>query len=719
MASAPIMTEEQEEAGEPALPPELLKLAKIAKTVGDLSGELDDQTIAKIAADAFTEYRIDQADRADWEEKTRKSFKRAAQEVEELDNPPPYRHSNVNFPILTVAAFQFNARAYPAICKPDGMVKIKVLGSDKGRPKLDPNGQPLVSMNGQEMTAAQAQALIAQSAQQGEMQAPVQPGMTGAPPIGHNGGPPLDPVWQIPPGAKQARADRVASYMDVYIPYRLDDWEGDTDLLLTQLPIAGCGFRKVWWRDKKQCARYVPALDLVVPQSTRSLADTPRITEIMRDVYPYQIAQRMASGFYRTVTLTPDGEDPQEPRVLLEQHRLIDLDGDGMPEPYVVTLDEKSEQLLRIESDFDEDDVELAADEPRAINIKRRKHYIKYSFLRDPKGGFYDIGFGHLGEQLIDVVNVSINQMIDAGHAQIAGGGFLAAGLRLQGNGRGDVLRWAPGEYKAVSASGQDLRAGIVERTFPNPSPILFNLLELILGSVKEIMAIKDILTGDAPNTAPVGTTLALIEQGLQMFTAIYKRIYYALGEEFQLLYDNLGEYGGEEAAKDYDAILDDPAANFQQDFAEQDQDIKPVADPTAVTSAQRIAKAQVLSGLKGQGLNDMEINRRILEAANIDHIDALMPPENAPPNPMVVADLRLKNAQAAQAEAHAASFAAGTVKTGVEIGHKLGESEGGAGGASGLEVASGNGMGPLGTGGAGGGAEGEMGAGVVGAGSF
>lgn len=701
MASAPLAIADDEEA--PALPEALLKLARIAQSTGDLSPELEDQQITTIAADAIRDYQADLADRADWEEKTRKAFNRAAQEQEELDNPPPYRHSNVNFPILTIAAFQFNARAYPAICAPGGMVKVKVIGSDRGRPVIDPKtGQPAMQPDPNAPPPAAPQ--------------PQAPGQPPAAPEAPQP-PAMVPVWEIPPGAKQARADRVSTYMDVYLGYRLKGWEADTDLLLTQLPIAGCGFRKVWWKGKEQCARYVPALDLVVPQSTKDLAETPRITEIQRDVYPYQIAQRMASGFYRQVNLVPDGEDDQASRTLLEQHRLIDLDGDGLPEPYVVTIDEKSEELLRIEADFSEDDVHLSDDQTRVDHIDRRKHYIKFSFLRDPKGGFYDIGFGHIAEQINDVIDVTINQMFDAGHAQIAGGGWVAAGLRLQGNTRGDVIRWSPGEYKSVAVNGQDLRAGIVERTFPNPSPIMMSLLELMLGAAKDITAVKDILVGDAPNTAPVGTTLALIEQGLQMFTAIYKRIYLALGEEYMLEYENLGRWGGEAAAADYDSILDDPLANFQADFNERDQDIKPVADPTAVTSAQRIAKAQVLAGMKGQGLNDMAINRRILEAANIDHIDELMPSPDAPPDPMIVAKLRLTNAQADYNSAHADALRAGTVKTGVEIGHQLGASDGG--GIDSVALGGGDAMGAGGAGGNGAGAGGPMGSGVVGAGAF
>lgn len=729
-STAPIMTEDagatdDVEAANDAGPSQsLILLAKIAHTAGDLSGMLDAQTLTRIGSDALRDYRIDCSARSDWETTVRDALKRAAQEEVELKNPPPYRHSHVDFPILTVAAYQFNARAYPAICKSGDMVRIKVIGSDKGRPQLGEDGQPLVSVNGQQMPMAQAQAMIAQVAQQGAPQTAVQPGMNGAPGIGDNGGPPLEPepVWQIAPGAKQKRADRVALYLNVYMEYRLKGWEDDTDAMFTQIPIVGCGFRKVWWAGKEQRAAYIPALDLVVPQSAKSLETTPRITEIMRDVYPYQIKERIAAGTYRAITLIPEGEDVEAPRTLLEAHRLIDLDGDGMAEPYVVTIDEKTEEVLRIEANFAEDDVHLSDDQSRVVKIDRRHFYVKYPFLPDPKGGFYDIGFGHLVKQVGDVINVAINQMLDAGHAQIAGGGFIASGVRLQSGNRSETLRWQPGEYKTVDTSAADLRAGIVERTFPNPSPIMMQLLELMLGAARDITSVKDIVTGDAPNTAPVGTTLALIEQGLQVFTAIYKRTYRAIGTELGMIRDNLAEFGGEDAAEDYMAVLDDPEADFAKDFEDSDMDIKPVADPTAVTSAQRIAKAQVLAGMRGQGLNDMEINRRILAAANIEDIEALMPPQNVAPDPMVLAELRVKTSTADLNTARAAAASASATKTGVEVGHKLGESEPGAGvsgGVPSVESGPSDPMGAGGAGGAGGGAAGGMGASGMGPGEF
>lgn len=527
------------------------------------------------------------------------------------------------------------------------------------------------------------------------------------------------PVWQIPPGAKQARADRVADYLNVYIEFRMDDWEEDTDDLLNQIPIVGCGFRKLWWDtlEHKQCASYVSALNLVVPNAAKTLATSPRVTEQIEDVFPFQIRERMNTGFYRTVDLPNIGDDDEAPRLILEQHRLADLDDDGVDEPYIVTVDHATQEVLRIEADFGPDQVKLSADGSAVSRIARNTYYIKYPFLPSFKGSFYNMGFGHLLDQMSDVVNTCINQTFDAGHAQIAGGGFIAAGLRLQGNNRDETLRWMPGEYKQVSVSGNDLRAGIVERTFPAPSPIIMHMLELMLGAAKDMTSVKDVMTGEASNVAPVGTTLALIEQGMSVFTAIYKRIYRSLGQEFTAIFDNLARYGGDEVAEDYDRVLDDLDADFAKDFADSDMDIKPVADPSSVTKMQQVAKAQLLDTMRGKGLDDMEINRRVLEAASIEDIDGLMPKGAPQPDPLMMAKVAQTVSQAELNRAKAAQASASATKTGVEVGHQLGTSAGYGGGAPGLDGAASDAMDAGGPGEAGGAPTGGMGAGVVGPG--
>jgi len=675
-------------------------LAKIAQAHGDISALLDDSALTSLGHDAVRDYELDEASREEWKRGAEDGIKRAAQERVEVQNPPPYRRSFVNYPILTVAAQQFNARAYPAICKTGNIVKCKVIGSDKGRPLVAPDGTPVVMFNGQPMTMGQAQQAMMQAQQAGQQIQPPQP------------------AWKIAPGAKQKRADRVSDYLNVYIEFRMDDWEEDTDDLLNQIPIVGCGFRKLWWdaRENKECAAYVSALNLVVPSSAKTLDTSPRVTERMPDVFPFQIRERISMGLYREVTLTPTSDDDEAPRLLLEQHRLVDLDGDGVDEPYIITIDHETQQVLRIEADFGPDDVELGED-GGVVRVKRKCYYVKYPFLPAFKGGFYNTGFGHLLEQLSDIINTCINQTFDAGFAQIAGGGFIAAGLRLQGDKRSETMRWMPGEYKQVSVAGGDLRAGIVERTFPSPSPILMHMLELMLGAAKDITSVKDIMTGEASNQAPVGTTLAMIEQGLSVFTAIYKRVYRSLGKEFQIIREDLATYGSQSVADDYMNVLDDPEADFVKDFAEKDMDIKPVADPTSVTKMQQMAKAQFLLGMRGQGLNDMEINRRALEAAGIEDINALMPQGQPQPDPLMLAKIKRETTAADLNVANAQKAAAQATEIGVNVGHKLGESADHTGRLSDLAGQPGNAMGFESLGGAGASANAGMGAGVVGEG--
>jgi chaperonin GroES len=302
-----------------------------------------------------------------------------------------------------------------------------------------------------------------------------------------------------------------------------------------------------------------------------------------------------------------------------------------------VTIDYKTREVLRIVADFDATTVMVDSD-GQVRRVDRRTYYIKYEFLPHPEGKFYNIGLAHLLEQYGEVINTIVNQMIDANHATAAGGGFIASGLRIQGQGQSSTLTFRPGEYKTVSMTGSALREGMVERTLPALSPVMFQLLELILGAAREIASIKDVLTGDASNRGNVGTTLAMIEQGLQVFTAVYKRVYRGLKAEFTLLFENIWRFSNEATAKEYFELLDDMEANFAQDFAQTDMDIRPISDPSSVTKMQQMARAQFLLGtvemLGAVGGDPREALRRMYEAADVDDIDKLLPPP-PPPNPM------------------------------------------------------------------------------------
>lgn len=618
-----VLTEDLEGAI-PTLGPEpsaIDKLMRLAGKSGDFSNAMGLDGLKDLGSKVVEDYERDKADRKDWEDIAKEALVLASQEQKDAEKKYPWKGaSNVRFPLLTTAALQFNARAYPSIVKGDEAISCKVVGQDRGRPKMGPDGQPMAQgPNGEPVPATMATQMPPELQQM------------------------LQPMWEVPPGGKAERAQRVAEYMNTVLFYRMDDWESDTDSLLMQLPIVGCAFRKIWYdpERKKNKAVLVPALRIYVPEGARSCETTPRLTEEIPDVYPHEITVKMRSGFYREVELTEEA-DEDNARLLLEQHRLIDLDGDGLEEPYIITVDKATARVLRIEANFGPDQVRT--DETgQVLGIDKGRYYVKYDFFPHPQGKFYGIGLGHLLKQLGDVVDTAINQIVDTGTAAAAGGGFIGSGVRLQARGGGSTIRFAPGEYRTVDIPGDQLRNAIVERTLPQVSAVTFQVLDLILGAAQDIAGAKDVLTGDASNTGQVGTTLALIEQGLQVFNAVYKRIYRALKEEFALIYANLAKYGGEEAARDYMEVMDDPAANFEQDFNSKDLDIRPVSDPSSVTRMQKMARAQFLLGTieaaTAAGGNPREIMTRVYEAADIEGIEEIFPPpQPQEPDPVVMA---------------------------------------------------------------------------------
>lgn len=653
------------------------KLGRMAGASGDISGIFDSQKLVDIGAKVVADYERDLSERKEWEDVARDALAACSQEEQDKadKNFPWAGASNMRWPILTIAAMQFNARMLPAVIKGDEAVLCKVIGNDNGQPKMGTN--------------------------------PVSGAVQPIPLMGPDGQPALDasgqpqPDWQVPPGAKAKRARRVSEYLNTVLFYRMENWEDDTDALLMQLPAVGCVFRKVWadFAGNPNSAT-VSALNLVVPQKSRNLETALRITERIEDVYPHEIIEKMRAGFYRDA---PDaigfaegkdyedytGGDNDGARLLLEQHCLWDFDEDGLPEPYIVTVDHETRTVLRIEPNFGPDDIEWReADDPitgttirTAIRIKRRQFYVKYSMFPHPAGKFYDIGLGHLLRKLGATIDTSINQLLDAGTAAAAGGGFIGSGLRLQSRGTGGVVRYSPGEYKTVDIPGDDIRSAIVERTLPQVSPVTFQVLEMVLGAARDIAGIKDVITGEASNTGQVGTTLALIEQGLQVFNSCAKRAFRALKAEFGLLFETIQIYGGEGAAKDYDNVLNDPEANFAQDFADDDMDIRPVSDPSAITRMQKMAKAQfklqILPQIQAVGGDARQVMRSVLEAVDEEDIDKILPEPKVDPQQQMLAmqqamlNLRKLAAEAGKDEASAGADQARALKDAVEAAAK------------------------------------------------
>lgn len=578
-----------------------------AVNIADL---LEEKELQDLGAKVVTEFEIDERSNDDWFKTAKRSMDVALQ-VKEQKNYPFPGASNVKYPLITVAALQFNARAYPEIVGGDRIVKAKVVGNDDGVPAMGPDGQPIVDPN------------------------------TG------------EPQWQVAPGAKREKADRISEHMSYQLTEEIENWEEDTDTLLMQIPIVGCAFKKVYPdADKKPCDDLIPAIDLYVNRSTKSLRSAPRITQKLPPIYPSDIEERVRDGRWREVVLgTPQnaGGDPDAPHEFLEQHRRIDLDGDGYGEPYVVTVHRDSSQVMRIVANYDAAGVVQGGNgrKQQVTRIKAKNYFVKIGFIPDPKGGFYDIGFGQLLESLGAAIDSSLNQMFDAGHLQNAGGGFIGSGIRLKKN----KIELTPGVYKTVDASGATLREAIYNFEHPGPSAVLFQLLGLLIDAAKDITGVKDILVGDSQGkTQTATTTLALIEQGMKVFTAIYKRIYRALKQEFRLLYDLNAENLPAEA---YFNVLDTPKAVARTDYSEGTYDICPQADPKLVTDMQRAARAQVLQQFLGiPGANNPAILKRIFVATGQEDPDELIMPMPTAPDPMMVAEVNKTQSEAALNEA-------------------------------------------------------------------
>jgi len=572
----------------PMVPPHVMQLRqrvitlqKIAQ-LDNCADILPDEERAKIGSRVVREYKLDRDSRADWENRAKRAMDLAKQKKESKSFPWD-NAANVKYPLLTTAALQFAARAYPAIVDGPRVVKCKVVGDD-------------------------------------------------------------------PTGELASLADYVSERMSNQLLSELPNWEADLDTALHQIPIVGSAFKKVY-PDKMSPTGFrsemITAFDLVVNQSAKTLETVPRITQVFH-LYPHEIGERRRSGWYLDVEIKgPDqGEDQDAPECFLEQHRWLDLDEDGTPEPWVVTVHEHTQKVVRIKPCFDPGAMELDQEKGKIIRIPRHEYFVLIPFIPDPEGGFYPVGFGHLLEPISDVIDTTINQMIDAGTLQNSGGGFIGAGVDI-GKGKAEI-RMRPGEYKRLQTPGQDIRQAIYNMEHPGPSKVLFELLGMMIDAGKEIAAIKDVLVGDSPQKQMTATgTMALIEQGLKVFTAIYKRIYRALAKEFKLIYDiNAIEH-----------------PEYQKGLQ-----ILPVSDPGMITDMQRMSKAQFVLEEAKNGNPHIDLfvaTKRALEAARIEKPEELLKKPD-PPDPVAIAsataEIDLKASQAEKARAETDKVAAEAV---------------------------------------------------------
>lgn len=547
-----------------------------ALTSNNLAEDLDDAQLHEIGAKVVEEYKIDLRSReAEGWQERYDSALKLALQVKEEKSYPWPKASNVKFPLIATAAIQFNARAYPAVI--DGPMIVK--GAVKGH--VTPE--------------------------------------------------------------KQDRADRIGKHMSYQLLEEMDDWEEDTDRLLIQLPIVGCAFRKTYFDPLKgyNCSHLISAGDFVVHYKTADLETCPRATHVMR-FYPYEVREKMLSGSWLNVELDPEqaaDNDDDAPMEFLEQHRLLDLDDDDYPEPYIVTVHRESERVVRIVARFDERGLKMGPNGD-VVRIVPDRYFTKYGFIPAPDGSFYDVGFGTLLNPLSLTIDTTINQLMDAGHLANVQGGFIGEQVSIKSG----TLRFQPGEWKKANASGSSLKDNIVPMPVKEPSAVLFSLMQFLIEAAKDVTATQDILGGDAgKGTMPVGTVTALIEQGLKTFTAIVKRIHRALKKELGILYRLNGRYLDPQV---YFTFQDEQTAVAQQDYAEDDMDVVPVSDPNMATDMQRVMQAQfVMQFMGAPGMNPRAIIERALDAVRVPDKEELFAQEPPPPDPKAMeAEAKAKN---------------------------------------------------------------------------
>lgn len=528
----------------------------------NLAENLDEETLKDISKQVYDGFMYDMKTREDWEQCLEEWTKLALQ-TKEKKSFPWQDASNVKYPLLSTAAMQFNARAYPSLVPATGeLVKVESIGYDKSALKLE-------------------------------------------------------------------KAKRISKFMSYQLLHEMGGWEEDMDKLLIMLPIVGTMFKKTYW-DKtldRAVSELILPKDIVIDFWAKNIEDAERVSQILY-LNKRQIKEKQLAKIFRDVDLgepqvPEDIEKNHEivvdatlPYRIVEQHTYYDLDKDDYAEPYVITFDLKSKEILRITPRFDEECIKLD-EEGNLVQVVPLQYYTKFGFIPNPNGGFYDIGFGLLLSPINESVNTLINQLIDSGTLSNLQGGFLGKGLKLK---MGEQ-QWSPGEWKTVQTTADDIRKQIFPLPTKEPSKVLFELMGTLVTSGKELASVAEIFVGKMPGqNTPATTTMATIEQGMKVFTAVYKRIYRALKLEYKKLF-TLNRLNLD--LEKYQGVLDVPAT--LDDFDEKVYDVCPTADPSTPTQTEKLMKAQALLELLPLGILDpLAVVTRVLDAQEQPNVEQL-----------------------------------------------------------------------------------------------
>lgn len=589
---------------------EFLKLSKhivLNTTVmkaANLTDNFDDEDLTAIGGLVYEGYQADEASRADWLRRNEAGMDFALQVVKDK-NWPWQGCSNIIFPLITIAALQFSSRAYANIISGTDIVKCRVPGED-------------------------------------------------------------------PTGALTARAIRISKHMSWQVLEQDEPWEEQHDRLFINDCIVGTAFTKSYFDGKKahNVSELVTAKDLVLNYYAKSVDDCQRKTHRLPPLSRNDIYERVKRGVFRNVLEAswyqasvppattpasvvsaqamkdnrqgshPPPPDRDTPFQFLEQHRDLDLDGDGYAEPYIVTIEETSRDVVRIVARWDnESQIEKTVDGD-IICINATEYFTKYGFIPSPDGGIYDIGFGVLLGPLNEGVNTAINQLFDSGTMQNSIGGFLGRGAKI----RGGQYSMAPWEWVRVDSTGDDLRKNIVPYPDRQPSAVLFNLLSLLIDYTNRVSATTEMMVGKTPGqNTPAETSRNALEQGMQVFTTIFRRIWRSMKAEFKKLFKLNAVYLPQ------NFTFGEGQGARKEDYLSPADAIVPAADPNVTSFQIKFFKAQSIREASQQvsGYDIDYVEREFLRAMQVEAIDRYFPGSGKvppPPNPKIaVAQMQLK----------------------------------------------------------------------------
>ena len=534
----------------------------------NLAEEMPDRELGRIAGELLSEFDANKASRQEWEDAYANGLELLGFNYEERTQP--FRGSSgVTHPLLAEAATQFQAQAFNELLPASGPVRTAIVGAETRD--------------------------------------------------------------------KQQQSQRVRQFMNYYITNVMEEYTPELDQMLFYLPLAGSTFKKVYFDENlgRAVSKFVPAEHLVVPYETSDLETCPNITQTLR-ISLNELRKKQIAGFYLDIPVLPgqaegdsvsdeinriDGMTPNQidyDCTLLECHVDLDIEGyeekddDGEPTgikvPYVVTISQDNGQILSIRRNYREDD-----------DMKRKiQYFVHYKFL--PGFGFYGLGLIHTIGGLSRTATAALRQLIDAGTLSNLPAGFKARGLRI----RDDDDPLQPGEFRDVDAPGGAIRDSLMPLPFKGPDGTLFQLLGFVVDAGRRFATITDMKVGDGNQQAAVGTTIALLEQGSRVMSAVHKRLHYAMRLEFKIL----SRVMSESLPGEYPYSVEGADSSVKATDFDDRVDVIPVSDPNVFSQAQRIALAQTKLQLAGAApdLHNMyEVYRDMYDALGVKDTDRIM----------------------------------------------------------------------------------------------